>query len=249
MRQFILSLILVALPLLGLTKPGLTQTPEQDRSYLQGLLEDNLSGAGRDVRIIGFQGALSSQARISELTIADSEGIWLRLTDLVLDWNRAALLRGRVDVTELTVAQIDLIRPPAPDPSLPATEASAGFSLPELPVSVQIGRIAAERVSLGAAVIGQAIDISLDGSAALADGQGSAELAIDRIDGSRGRILLSGAYNNASRNLALDLTVEEQAGGIVATLMGLPGGPSIRLAVTGDAPVDDFTADIALDNR
>lgn len=247
MRQFILCLLLVALPLLGLTKPGLTQTPEQDRSYLQGLLEDNLSGAGRDVRIIGFQGALSSHARISELTIADSEGIWLRLSDLVLNWNRAALLRGRIDVTELSVAQIDLIRPPAPDPSLPATEASAGFSLPELPVSVQIGRVAAERVSLGAAVIGQAIEITLDGSAALANGQGSAELAIDRIDGSRGRILLSGAYNNASRNLALDLTVEEQAGGIVATLMGLPGGPSIRLAVTGDAPVDDFTADIALD--
>lgn len=246
MRHFILSLALLALGLFGLTQPATAQTPEEDRGFLQGLIEDNLSGVGRDVRIVGFQGALSSQASIAELTIADGEGIWLRLTDLVLDWNRSALLRGRIDVTELSVAQIELVRPPVPDPSLPAAEASSGFSLPELPVSVQIGRVAAERVSLGAAVIGQAVEISLEGTASLANGEGSAELALQRIDGLQGSVRLAGAYVNETRNLTLDLAVEEEAGGIVANLMGLPGAPSIQLVVTGDAPVDDFTADLTL---
>jgi translocation and assembly module TamB len=244
MRVFLCTLLL--LPLLALSTPASAQTTEEDRGYIQGLLEDNLSSVGRDVRIVGFQGALSARASIDELTIADGEGIWLRLTDLVLDWNRSALLRGRIDVTELTVGQIEVVRPPVPDPDLPAAEASSGFSLPELPVSVQIGRIAAERVVLGEALIGQPVEISLEGNATLDGGQGNAELTIDRIDGPQGRVLLSGAYVNASRQLTLDLVVEEEAGGIAATLMGLPGAPALRLAVTGDAPVDDFTADLTL---
>lgn len=250
MRHLWLFPTLLILPVLALalafSQPATAQTPEEDRSFLQGLIEDNLSGTGRDVRIVGFQGALSSQASIAELTIADGEGVWLRLTDLVLNWNRSALLRGRIDVTELTVAEIELIRPPVPDPSLPAAEASSGFSLPELPVSVQIGRLAAEQVSLGAAVMGQAISFQLDGSAALADGQGSADLTIERTDGLQGRVALAGAYDNSSRNLALDLTVEEEAGGIISTLAGLPDAPSLELTINGDAPVDDFTANLTL---
>ena len=49
--------------------PGLAQ--QSDRDYLTAFLEDNLSGAGRQVVITGFQGALSSQASLAELTIAD----------------------------------------------------------------------------------------------------------------------------------------------------------------------------------
>ncbi|MDP5350217.1 MAG: translocation/assembly module TamB domain-containing protein [Paracoccaceae bacterium] len=247
-RRFLLRfLVLVPLWLVhGAALPASAQTPDQDRGYLQGLLEDNLSGLGRDVRISGFEGALSARASIAELTIADGEGVWLRLSDIVLDWNRAALLRGRIDVNELTVARIDLIRPPVPDPSLPAAEATSGFSLPELPVSVQIGRIAAARVSLGDGFIGQPVEINIEGSVTLGNGEGEADLLIARIDGPRGEVQLSGAYANASRQLTLDLGVAEDAGGIAATLLGLPGTPSVRLAVTGDAPIDDFTAELSL---
>jgi translocation and assembly module TamB len=244
MRAFFLTLLLV--PFLGLAHPAKAQTTEEDRGYIQALLEDNLSSVGRDVRIVGFSGALSSQASIEELTIADGEGVWLRLSDLVLDWNRSALLRGRIDVTELTVGQIEVIRPPVPDPSLPDAEASSGFSLPDLPVAVQIGRVAAERVTLGEAVIGQSVAFNLEGNAALEGGQGSAELTINRLDGTQGRVVLAGAYDNSSRQLTLDLVVEEEEDGIAATLLDLPGTPSIRLAVTGNAPVDDFTADLSL---
>ena len=70
MRRLLISLALIALPLTD-PAPVLAQTAEEDRSFLQGLLEDNLSGAGREVRIVGFAGALSARASIEELTIAD----------------------------------------------------------------------------------------------------------------------------------------------------------------------------------
>ncbi|MGR3506268.1 MAG: translocation/assembly module TamB domain-containing protein [Paracoccaceae bacterium] len=246
MRNILIAFLLLLAPFLGIPAPATAQTAEEDRGYLQGLLEDNLSGAGRDVRITGFAGALSARATIAELTIADSEGIWLRLSDLVLDWNRAALVRGRIDVTELTVAEIELLRPPVPEPGLPEAAASTGFSLPDLPVAIQIGRVAAERVSLGEAILGQAVEISLEGSASLEGGQGTADLEVARIDGPQGQLTLSGAYENATRALTLNLSVAEEANGIAATLMGLPGAPSLDLTVTGEGPIDNFTADLTL---
>ena len=98
---------------------------ERDRGFLAGLIEDNLSGAGREVIITGFQGALSSTASIEVMTIADEDGVWLRAENLVLDWNRSALLRGRLEVEELSAELIELTRPPMADPEAPAAEGDA----------------------------------------------------------------------------------------------------------------------------
>ena len=62
--------------------PVAASAQSDDRSFLEGLLEDNLSGAGRQVTVRGFSGALSSVARIQELTVADDQGVWLTLRDI-----------------------------------------------------------------------------------------------------------------------------------------------------------------------
>ena len=132
---------------------AMAQTAEEDRGYLQGLLEDNLSGAGRVVRIVGFAGALSSRATIEELTIADEEGIWLTARGLTLGWSRAAILAGRLDIAELSAEELLIPRAPVPVASeAPAPEARE-FSLPDLPVSVNIGEVRITRAELGAALL------------------------------------------------------------------------------------------------
>lgn len=239
-------LILALAALLALAWPAAAN--DADRDFLTGLLEDTLSDAGREVRVIGFQGALSSRATIAELTIADDEGIWIRLTDVVLDWNRAALLRRRLEVNELRAGEIDLIRTPGmPEagPAPPRAEARP-FALPDLPVSIRIDTVAAERVTLGAALFGTEIAVSLDGTAQLEDGEGSTRLAIERIDDGEGWLRLEGSFDNASRMLALDLSLAEAADGIAASLLGLPGRPSVALSVEGSGPLDDFVAQIGL---
>jgi translocation and assembly module TamB len=82
------------------------QTTSDERSYVQAFLEDNLSDAGREVRITGFAGGLSARATIDELTIADANGVWLTLRDVVLDWDRGALLRGRLEIGELSAKEL-----------------------------------------------------------------------------------------------------------------------------------------------
>ena len=125
--------------------PLMAWAQEDDRDRLTRFLEDNLSDAGRVVTVTGFAGALSSRATVRELTIADDAGIWLTLRDVVLDWNRLAVLRGNIEINELTAAEIIVARAPVALPDdMPSPEA-AGFALPDLPISVRIGKIAAER--------------------------------------------------------------------------------------------------------
>ncbi|MEO5619562.1 MAG: translocation/assembly module TamB domain-containing protein [Cypionkella sp.] len=221
-------------------------TQNSDRDYLTAFLEDNLSGAGRQVVITGFQGALSSTASLATLTIADDQGIWLTLRDVSLDWSRSSLLSGKVVITELSAKDIELARLPATDPKAMTPEAGV-FSLPELPVSIDIGKIAADHISLGPTVMGQAVEARLEASMQLADGEGEAKLLLERTDaGPAGKIDLTVSYANANKQLVIDLAAEEAKGGIFSTLLRLPETPAVSLTVKGAGPVSDFAADVAL---
>jgi len=241
MRGFWIALLcLLALPFTAVAQ-------NDERDLLTAFLEDNLSGAGRKVIVMGFSGAFSSQAEIESMTIADEQGVWLTLNGVILDWNRSALLRGVVDVTELVAEEIIVARRPVtPKDAVPAPEAQ-GFSLPELPVSVSVKKLEAKRIVLGATVIGQPLEGSLAASLSLVGGEGSADLEILRTDaGPAGRVTLKASYTNENKELALDLIAVEEAGGIAASLLDIPGAPSVALTVQGSGPLDDFAATLDL---
>ena len=242
MRRFLIGLLLMLLPLATLAQET-AETAERDRDFLTAFLEDNLSGFGRTIRIDGFAGALSSRATFDTMTIADADGIWLTIRGGAISWNRAALLSGRVEIREMTAVEIELPRRPVA--GKPTAEAS-GFSLPELPVAVRIGTIRADRVVLGEALFGAAAEVTLEGAMQLEGGEGSTDLTVARIDGRDGRVSLTGSYANATRKATLDLLVSEEADGIAANLIGLPGTPSVDLAVHGSGIIDDFRTDISL---
>lgn len=223
------------------------QTPSDDRGFLTDFLEDNLSDAGRQVIITGFAGALSSRATIETLTIADDAGIWLTIEGVTLDWSRSSLLSGALEVSELSATSITMTRiPDTGDGGLPSPEAS-GFSLPELPVSIDISNVAVERIVLGEAVLGQPVEGSLDAALQLANGAGTASLDLIRQDdGPQGQIVLDATYDNATRRLELMLTAAEAEGGIVASLLGIPGAPAADFRIEGAGPIEAFEADLTL---
>ena len=238
MRRAVLLCSVMALPV-----PALAE----DAGFLTRQLQDLLSDAGREVRITGFQGALSSRATIAEMTIADEDGVWLTLRGAELNWNRGALFRRALQVNTLSADEIILERLPEAGPGeAPSPEASP-FSLPELPLSVDIGQIEAEVVQLGEAVLGQAVTLRLDGSAQLSGGAGRTRIEAERTDGAEGVLRLAGSFSNTTRELALDLALREGPEGIAATLLDLPDRPALALTVLGEGPLSDYTADIALE--
>lgn len=242
MRYLLITCAFIAAP-----APVLAQTAqeEEDKGYLTRLIEDNLSSVSRSVNITGFAGALSSEATIELISIADEDGVWLMLEGIVLDWNRSALLRGRIEVEQLSAAKITVTRAPTSEASAPSAE-SQPFSLPELPVSIELGSLQIDRIELGESFLGEPVNISLTGEATLAGGEGTANVTAIRLDDTAGQFIIDGSYSNATTFLALNLDVSEDEGGIAASKLGIPDKPSVALTVAGEGPIDSFAAGITL---
>ena len=233
--------------------PLAAQNTDSDAAggFLVSFLEDTLSGDNRQISVIGMQGALSSQATIKQIAVSDDDGIWLTIDNAVLDWNRLALIQGKFSVNALTADAIRIDRTPTPapqDPELPTPEATP-FQLPELPVAVELGEIRVNRIELGKDLMGTAASLSLNGALILADGTLDSDLSVARLDRPGDLLRLDASFVNETSVITLDLALEEAANGLVASLLDLPGRPTVRLSAQGTGPVDDFNANLELDTN
>lgn len=243
MRAFLtLLLILFALPAMAQQ-----ETPEEERSMFLGFVEDQLSGPNRQIRIQNIEGVLSSNARIGSITVADNEGVWLRITDATIVWSRSALLFSqRLQIDRLAAARIEVLRRPLPDESAPAPESSS-FRLPELPLAVNLDALEVPSVSFGSDVFGLESELSVTGRIRLENGSLDTALDITRLDGPGGRFALTAAYANETEQLDLDLQLSEPENGVIANLLGIEGRPPVDLAVQGSGPLSGLDVGLTLD--
>ncbi|MBD3662420.1 translocation/assembly module TamB domain-containing protein [Sulfitobacter aestuariivivens] len=219
---------------------------EDDKGFLTRTIQDALSGTGRTVSIDGFAGALSSEASFDRMTIADKDGIWLTLEDVVLVWNRSALLRGRLEVERLRAGRLDLPRlPVSEDDALPDAEATP-FSLPDLPVSIDIAEFAIDQINLGAPLLGEDAQLSINAQARYTDAEAFADFTAERTDGKRGAFEVKADLNRSDDVLSLLIKLSEEEEGLAARLLNLPGQPSVDMTVAGDGLLDDFTSDVTI---
>ncbi len=222
------------------------QTADDDRGFITGLIEDTVSSDDMIVRLDNFQGALSSEATADAITLADQDGIWLRLDGLTFAWDRSALLSGRVEVETLQADRIELIRVPTQGGGDAVQAEATPFSLPDLPVSVDIKNVSADEIILTEALLGEPVTAQFGGTLRLENGSATAQFLLERTDSKTGRFDVDVSYAEATRQLAMFMDVQEGTNGIAARLLNLPDRPSLRLDISGDAPLDDFIADIAL---
>lgn len=156
---------------------------EEERSTFVRFVERQISTPDRQIRLEGIEGALSSDVRISSITVSDREGEWLRIEDVHLVWSRSSLLRRRLEIEQLEAGSITVARPPLPaeGPSEPFEKRT--IELPELPVTLNIETVRVPRVEIAQGVVGpQAYALALEGSTSLDDGMLDADLAIERLD-------------------------------------------------------------------
>nr|WP_254438001.1 translocation/assembly module TamB domain-containing protein [Ruegeria arenilitoris] len=228
--------------------PVIAQEDDGGGSMLERFLQDTLSGDDQNVTVKGLQGALSARATIQEITISDDEGVWLTIKDAELDWNRLALIRGRFSVNALTAQEIDIARTPGTTTKEepPASAETQPFQLPELPVSIEIGEIRVDELLLGEPLIGVSAALSVTGNLSLADGALDTNLDITRLDRAGDRIKIAAGFQNSSREINLDLDVNEAEGGLISTALKIPDSPPIGFSAKGAGPLTDFTADIVL---
>ncbi len=198
-------------------------------------LAERLAGqfTGGQVALVGLGGRFPDALRLAHAEIRDTEGTWLSLDDVALDWSPLALLHREARVDLLSAGRIQVARLPVPNPNAPqpAPTSNTPFSLP---VRVTVAALHAHRIDIAAPVAGVAAALALDGSAHVASLQdGDAELTVDRLD-SAGSYAVRGRIDPA--HVAATLQVSEPAQGLIASVAKLPDIGAIKLNAQMDGP-------------
>ena len=255
-RIFTRRRLLAAALLAGLAVPAvitaqdvLSLDNDEQKDWLTSFVEDRLSTPERQIRLSNIEGALGSDVSIREITIADEEGVWLRIDNASLNWNQAALFTGRLEVRSLKADSIDYIRnavpAEAPAADLPAPEAG-GFAVPQFPVAIVLEELSVPSVRFGESVFGLGAEMSLAGAMTLDGGNLDANLDIVRLDGPGGQLDLDVAYANADSTIDLDLSLVEPENGVIANLLNIENRPAMTLKLAGAGPIADLNAQLQL---
>jgi translocation and assembly module TamB len=219
------------------------QASEEDKGVLANLISRALSSPGMSVSIGAVDGVLSSDASISDIVISDRQGPWLKVDKARLVWNRLALFSRRLEVDQLTIGRLELLRRPLPSDTPPPDTGAQQPILPELPVKVLIKQFGVQELSLGEPVVGVAARLNISGKATLGPPSEGLDLNLtaQRLD-APGDFKTQLAYIPATDRLTLNVNSSEPAGGIFAHLANLPGLPPVKLAFNGAGALDNFTA-------
>ncbi|WP_043336021.1 translocation/assembly module TamB domain-containing protein [Belnapia moabensis] len=203
------------------------------------------------LHIQGLRGPLPGHLGFARLAYADDQGEWVVLEDGHIDLDLAALLSRTLRIERIEAARIALARLPAGGETAPAEPQLPSDTvlphLPQLPVAVELNRLAIGRIELAQPVLGQAAVFGLDGQARLAAGDLTARLDLKRLDAPLTAALTLALTPGADR-LAAQLTLDEAPGGLIASFIPPPeggwGDAPLHLALTLDGPASGAALDL-----
>ncbi|HYM72403.1 MAG TPA: hypothetical protein VET89_05435, partial [Stellaceae bacterium] len=232
--------MLLVLLLLVLATFGLLQT-SFGRAWLIAAIDRMVSGPGFSVAVVGLEGTIPFDMRAERIAVGDDHGVWLTIRQPRLDLSAAELLTGHVHVRALTAAAIEVARPPQTAAAAPAPlSLSERLRVPHLPVGIVIDRLAVESVALGPGVLGEPIEATLAGTAALAAESAQVRLDLRRSDGQPGNIELNAALAGAAPILSVRLAANEPTGVLLGRLLHRDDRPPLALSFAGEGPLSQW---------
>ncbi|MCK4494369.1 MAG: hypothetical protein KAU26_09950, partial [Methylococcales bacterium] len=147
-------------------------------------LSQTLSDESITLKISPITGFFPFNIRFDKLSLADQEGVWLQLEKAHLSYSVIDLLKGKIQVNELSFKRIWLKKIPTSPP-----EKKAPFeipnTLPEIDLSlpfVNARHIRIDEIQLEKAVIGQAMRLNFVANAKTIGQDIKLKLALKRLD-------------------------------------------------------------------
>jgi len=220
-------------------------------AIVRDLANDALKSDEQMIEIGEIGGSLFDVLTVEKLQIADSEGVWLEVDALRLDWAPSALFSDSVKADSLSAERVALLRPPLPGAETPPEE-SGPFEIPSLPLAIDVKRLALPEIVLGESLLGVPATLALEGQASLPRSAPLAlDLSVERRDGPGGSVTAALRFEPASQDLTLKAAVREPRDGLLARLAGLPALPAIALDLDGAGSLRDWSGrlDLLLDGQ
>jgi translocation and assembly module TamB len=180
----------------------------------------------------GLAGRFPDRLRLSRLELRDPQGLWLTADELQLNWWPLPLIRRHARIDLLQAARIAIDRAPA-YPSRNPPSQSSGLWLHRL----RVDRLDVQRLELGAALVGNAVALRLQGGASITSWQQAAgQVSVQRLDDVPATYRLLASIDSQHVHGQLDL--EEAADGPLTHLIELPGLGALSVHLALDGPRD-----------
>ncbi|HTH96354.1 MAG TPA: hypothetical protein VL574_03000, partial [Stellaceae bacterium] len=217
---------------------------DDGRFFLAEKLAQALSQPGHPAQVEGLTGQPPFHLRLAHLIVPDSQGDWLSIDNAVLDIDGKALLRRTLRIERLTADSITVDRAPISQPSA-AKPSPTSFSLPRLPVALELDNLDIAKINLAPAVLGQGVTAYLSARASLHEGRANAHVDLHRTDGTGGQLRLDLSYSPDDR-LTLALHAAEPTGLLLAALDPIAGKRPLTLDLAGAGTLSDWSGDLKL---
>ncbi len=198
------------------------------------------------LEIDAIDSIVSSHPSVTGVTISDRDGPWLKIDRVSVTWSPLALIGMTLNIDNLAVGEIDVLRKPAPrspQEEKPAPRSGGMTFPPKPPIGIRLGQLVVDRLVFAEAVIGSPATLSLEGDAELAAATARVRLLAQRRD-APGSISADAAYAGPPGELRVKLALSEPGDGLIARLANIPGLPPVEASINGDGTLDDFDAKI-----
>ncbi len=206
--------------------------------------------AGITVQVGRFGGVWPFEIVLEDVRVSDPSGDWALAERAALTLDPWALVSATVHVRDLTLTGADLARLP----DLPASEAPPEDPeplqmprLPDLPVAVVVDAVRIDAARIGAPVAGTPVTLDaaargrwIDSGIILI-----ADLAETGAAGLGARIRFE--RDHATDGVAVDITAQDRAGGVLAGLIGQPDLGAVSLTAHGEGTGRAFESRLTVD--
>jgi len=215
----------LALVVLLLVVVGLALDTGPGRRFLADRIAGFELSSGLKLRIGRIDGSIYGAAVLRDVALLDTRRVFFTAPEVRLDWRPLAWAQNRLDIRELVIRRGRLRALPQLNPADPDAPLLPGFD-------IRIDRLRAAGLVIDKGVAGSRRVANITGSADIRDGRAMIDLDTRLADGSDRLVLTLDAVPDADR-LALKADLAAPKGGAIATLAGIDGDLSGRLAGSG----------------
>lgn len=170
------------------------------------------------VTVNNIEGSIPSDMRVARASIADEQGIWLKLENAHISWHPFSLLHGKWNIDVVEIERIHMLREPI---ATETTTTPTDFSLPSLP-NLIIDKLHVEEIVIEPPVTGSFQCFTIKGGSSVEGFKISAQT-------------LAGPESNLLAELvsgkSLKADFKEVPGGVVGSLLKLPADAAISISL------------------
>lgn len=204
----------------------------------------------------GVQEDEDGKTVLAGIKIADKDGVWFEAESAQLTWNAKRILRGEVEITDMALTGMRVLRTPTP-PTVEVKEGSEldqaqfdPFAWPRSPITVRVESMRLVRAFIAEGVLASS-SLAFEATGSFRDeGQiQSLKLDVTRTDAVEGAIGFEYVRDFSDESLKLAIQAREAAGGLVAEMGGLPTSSASFVNLDASGPLVDWKLTLAAETE